>query len=138
MLHSLDIRVAYADTDQMGMVYYSNYLVWFERGRTELLREAGLTYAEIEKEGVYLPVVEAHCNYKQSARYDDVITVVSRIPEIPRSVLTIEYEVKLEDAILAFGYTKHTFINKEGRPVKPPKKVVERIAPLVEGRSTLC
>lgn len=138
MYHSLPIRVAYADTDQMGMAYYANYLVWFERGRTELLREAGLIYADIEAQGTYLPVREAFCTYKQSARYDDVVTVVTWIPEAPRSVLTIEYEIKRGETLLAFGYTKHVFINMEGRPVKPPKEVLNRIIQIVERRSNIC
>jgi acyl-CoA thioester hydrolase len=138
MYHFLEIRVAYADTDQMGMAYYSNYLVWFERGRTEWLREAGLAYAEIEKEGVYLPVLEAYCNYKKSARYDDMVRVVTWLPVVPRSVLTVEYEIKRDDTLLAFGYTKHAFINKDGRPVKPPKSVLDRLAQLVERRSNIC
>ena len=136
--HHLDIRVAYADTDQMGRVYHGNYLVWFERGRTEFLRANGLTYADLEKEGVYLPVLETFCKHKQSARYDDIVTVTTWVPEKPRAVLTFEYEITRKDDILAFGYTKHTFINQEAKPVKPPKKVLETMGGLVERRTTAC
>ncbi len=116
------IRVRYADTDQMGFAYYANYLVWFEVGRTEMLRAIGLPYAEIEKENVALPVLEAHCKYRKAARYDQMLRVVSRLKEKPRASLRIDYEVFDEaDQLLAEGYTTHTFINAEGRPVRPPQ-----------------
>ena len=69
------VRVRYADTDQMGVVYYANYLVWFEVGRTEWLRDAGWNYRDMEEAGISLPVIEAHCEYRQSARYDDEIEI---------------------------------------------------------------
>ncbi len=116
------IRVRYADTDQMGFAYYANYLVWFEVGRTEMLRAIGLPYAEIEKEGVALPVLEAHCKYRKAAHYDQMLRVVSRLKESPRASLRIDYEIFDEaDQLLVEGYTTHAFINKEGRPVRPPK-----------------
>lgn len=116
------IRVRYADTDQMGFAYYANYLVWFEVGRTEMLRASGLPYAELEKAGVALPVLEAHCKYRKSARYDQMLRVVSRLKEMPRASLRIDYEIFDEaDQLLAEGYTTHTFINGEGRPVRPPQ-----------------
>ena len=69
------VRVRYAETDQMGVVYYANYFVWFEVGRTDLLRDAGWSYREMELEGIALPVIEAHCEYRQSARYDDELEI---------------------------------------------------------------
>ncbi len=122
------LRVRYADTDQMGFAYYANYLVWFEVGRTEMLRAIGLPYAEIEKEEIALPVLEAHCTYRKSARYDQMLRVVSRLKEMPRVSLRIDYEI-FDDAeqLLAEGYTTHAFINQEGRPVRPPQMFMAKV-----------
>lgn len=126
--HTTQIRVRYADTDQMGFAYYANYLVWFEVGRTEMLRAIGLPYAELEMENVALPVLEAHCAYRKSARYDQLLRVVSRLRERPRAGLRIDYEI-IDDAgqLLAEGYTTHAFINTEGRPVRPPQTFVAKV-----------
>ena len=123
------IRVVYADTDQMGVVYYSRYFEFFERGRTELLRELGSPYSEMEKEGIGLPVVEAHCEYKKGPHYDDVIIVRSKIFDIPRSTIRIDYDIydETEAVFFASGYTIHCFLNREGRPVKAPKAFIELI-----------
>ena len=77
-LRKTRVRVRYADTDRMGVVYYANYLVWFEVGRTEWLRETGWSYREMESEGVALPVIEARCEYRQPARYDDEVEIATR------------------------------------------------------------
>lgn len=122
------IRVRYADTDQMGFAYYANYLVWFEVGRTEMLRECGLPYVELEALGVALPVLEAHCTYRKSARYDQLLRVVSRLNEMPRVSLRIEYKIFDEaEQLLAEGYTTHAFINQEGKPVRPPQVFMAKV-----------
>lgn len=129
--HSTHVRVRYADTDQMGFAYYANYLVWFEVGRTEMLRALGLPYAQIEKEGAALPVLEAHCKYRKSARYDQLLRIVSRLREMPRVTLRLDYEIFDEaDQLLVEGYTTHAFINSEGRPVRPPQAFMARIKEL--------
>lgn len=126
--HTTHIRVRYADTDQMGFAYYANYLVWFEVGRTEMLRALGLPYAQIEKEKVALPVLEAHCTYRKAARYDNLLRVVSRLKERPRAGLRIDYEIFDETGqLLAEGYTTHAFINGEGRPVRPPQSFTAKM-----------
>lgn len=126
--NTLPIRVRYADTDKMGVSYYANYFKWFEAGRTEMLRDTGLPYAEIEKEGVALPVTEAHCTYRKPAHYDEYLRVVSRLKEFPRARLRIEYEVFNEnEELIAEGYTAHVFINANGRPVKPPRIFLETL-----------
>jgi len=121
--------VIYADTDQMGVVYYTRYFEFFERGRTELLRELGSPYSEMEKEGIGLPVVEAHCEYKRGPHYDDVIVVKSMISDIPRSTVRIDYELydEREKILFATGYTIHCFLNLERRPTKAPKAFIELI-----------
>jgi len=123
------IRVIYADTDQMGIVYNSRYLEFFERGRTELLRELNSPYAEMEKAGIGLPVVTAHCEYKKGPHYDDLVVVKSMISEIPRSTVRLDYELydETEQVLLATGYTVHCFLNDRGRPTRAPANFVELI-----------
>lgn len=122
------VRVRYADTDQMGFAYYAKYLEWFEIGRTELLRELGLPYARIETEGILLPVIEAYCKYLHSARYDEVLTIVSRIEEMPRARIRIDYEIRNPaEKRLAEGYTVHSFLNAAGKPVRPPRSLMQML-----------
>lgn len=110
-----DIRVPYADVDQMGFVYYANYLVYFEMARSELLREVGLPYPDLEARGVLLPVVEAHCVYRRPARYDELIRVRSRCSAIRKTRLHIEYEVVRGDELLVSGHTEHVCMSREGK-----------------------
>ncbi len=121
------IRVRYADTDQMRVAYYSRYLEWFEVGRTEYLREFGWPYRSMEEEGVFLPVVEAHVRYHKSAHYDDRIQVRTCIGGMSGARLKIECEVWREDQLLASGYTVHTFLNADGKLIRPPKVFVEAL-----------
>ncbi len=123
--HAARIRVRYADTDQMKIVYNGKYLEYFEVGRTELIRALGYPYAQLERDGILLPLVEAHCRYHQPARYDDLLTVISEVREIPRSTLRIDYRIVLEDnggkqTLITTGYTVHAFLDVERqRPVRP-------------------
>ena len=123
--HVSKIRVRYADTDQMRMVYYGKYFEYFEQGRTDLLREHGLPYSEIEKMGYNLPVVEAYARYRRPAAYDDLLEVKSIVKELPSTRVWIDYEVRREgDAeVLAEGYTVHLFVNAfNGRPTRSPER----------------
>lgn len=104
MYHEMTYRVPYADTDQMGVVYYANYLEYFERSRTEMLREAGLSYAVMEKMGYFLPVSEAYCKYSASAHYDDLLTFRSVIEEISRVKVKIRSEVFRDGKLLVSGF----------------------------------
>lgn len=104
MYHEMTYRVPYADTDQMGVVYYANYLEYFERSRTEMLREAGLSYAVMEKMGYFLPVSEAYCKYSASAHYDDLLTFRSVIEEISRVKVKIRSEVFRNGKLLVSGF----------------------------------
>ncbi|MDR1696021.1 MAG: acyl-CoA thioesterase [Endomicrobium sp.] len=124
-MNVLQIRIAYADTDQMGMVYYGNYLTFFERGRTEFLRESGLEYKIIEEKGFYFPVIHAECDYYYPAKYDDLITIETSLTEITAASITCSYKVKLGDKLLATGKTKHPFVNKSLKPVRFPKDIRE-------------
>jgi len=125
------IRVRYADTDQMRFVYYSKYLEYFEQGRSDLLREIGLPYPEIEKLGYYLPVVEAYVRYIQPARYDDLLEVKTTMKETPAARIRIHYEIaRTEDsAPVAEGHTVHSIMNAQtGKPVRAPQFLIEAIS----------
>jgi acyl-CoA thioester hydrolase len=123
LTHTTRIRVRYADTDQMKAVYYGKFFEYFEQARTDLLREIGLPYAELERMGFQLPVVEAHARYRKSARYDDVLLVQARVAERPVAKVRIEYVVHREgdEETLAEGYTVHGFVHADsGRPARAP------------------
>jgi acyl-CoA thioester hydrolase len=119
------VRVRYAETDRMGVVYYANYLVWFEVGRTEWLRATGWSYREMESEGVALPVIEAHCEYRQSARYDDEIDILTRASLLSAVRIRFDYDIlRARDQVLtALGYTVHAALDAGGRPCRLPARV---------------
>ena len=119
------LRVRYAETDKMGVVYHANYLVWFEVGRTDLLRHVGWSYREMEADGFGLPVIEAHCTYRQSARYDDVIDIRTTGTLLSPVRVRFDYVVVrvADEAVLAEGYTMHACIDPEGRPRRLPPQV---------------
>lgn len=114
------LRVRYQETDQMGVVYYANYLTWFEMARTEFCRELGRPYHDWEKEGIFLPVAESYCRYKHPARYDDHILISTSIRAIERCSLTFSYIVtrQADGKLVAEGWTKHAMINREGKLIK--------------------
>ena len=124
------LRVRYAETDKMGIVYYANYLVWFEVGRGDLLRSLGWTYREMELAGVSLPVIEAHCAYQRPARYDDEIEVRTRGRMLSPVRMEFEYEViKVHDgSVAATGKTIHAALDANGRPCRLPERVREVFA----------
>ena len=119
------IRVRYAETDKMGVVYYANYLVWFEVGRTDLLRGSGWSYREMELEGFSLPVIEAHCTYRQSARYDDQLDIRTTGTLLSPVRVRFNYEVAraADEALLADGYTIHASLDQDGRPRRLPDQI---------------
>lgn len=121
------LRVRYAETDQMGVVYYANYFVWFEVARTDLLRSLGWTYREMETSGVFLPVIEAHCHYRRSARYDDELEVkaVGILMSPVRMSFDYEVFVKGSPEAVANGRTVHAALDREGRPCRLPSRVRE-------------
>lgn len=121
-------RVYYRDVDQMGIVYYTRYLEYFEAARTELLRSIGFDVTKIEQMGYFLPVISCHCDYKKSAKFDDELDIITRINELPRSSMKIEYEVfNSVKKLLVTGYTVHSFINSNGKAVKPPKVFIDKL-----------
>ena len=124
------LRVRYADTDQMGVVYYANYLVWFEVGRTEWLRHTGWSYREMEEDGVALPVIEAHCAYRQPLRYDDEVEIATRAVLVTPVRIRFDYDVtRAADGIpSASGHTVHAAIDAAGKPCRLPPRVRELFA----------
>lgn len=126
------LRVRYAETDQMGVVYYANYLVWFEIGRTEWLRATGWSYREMEADGFRLPVIEAHCEYRQSAGYDDELEVRTGATLLSPVRVRFDYQVVRSGgtAPVAVGHTTHAALDRRGRPCRLP----ERVRTLLAGR----
>ncbi len=124
------VRVRYAETDTMGVVYYANYLVWFEVGRTDWLRETGWTYRDMEADGFQLPVIEAQCKYQQSARYDDELEIRTRASLVSPVRIQFDYEVArpADGMTLAVGHTVHATIGPAGRPARLPDRLMDLFA----------
>jgi acyl-CoA thioester hydrolase len=121
------IRVRYAETDQMGVVYHANYLIWFEVGRVELLRQLGFSYKEMEQQdNCFIAVVDAHCRYKAPARYDDEITVRTWLKNIRESVIHFGYELVRQDGtLLAEGETTHIVADAQMQKTSLPEKYMK-------------
>jgi acyl-CoA thioester hydrolase len=119
-------RVRYAETDQMGMVYYANYLIWMELGRTDFCRECGFTYRDLEQEErTYLTVAEATCRYLAPARYDDPIVVETEMARAERRLFEFSYRIKSDTALLAHGRTVHVVIGPDGKPRSMPPRYLD-------------
>lgn len=123
--HETRFRVRYAETDQMGVVYYANYLVWMELGRAEYCRAAGIRYKDMEeRDGVRLAVVDAHCRYLRPARYDEEIAVITWVARSNRRA--VEFHYRIHDAAsgnkIAEGETRHVFLGPDMRPMKLPEQ----------------
>jgi acyl-CoA thioester hydrolase len=124
------LRVRYAETDKMGVVYYANYLVWFEVARADLLRSLGWTYREMERAGISLPVIEAHCEYHRPARYDDEIEVRTEGRMLSPVRMEFQYKVfRRDDQVLtASGRTVHAALDPTGKPCRLPQRIREVFA----------
>jgi acyl-CoA thioester hydrolase len=124
------LRVRYAETDRMGVVYYANYFVWFEVARADLLRSLGWTYREMEDSGVFLPVIEAQCDYRRPARYDDEVEIrtMGSVDSPVRMSFTYRVSVKGSEEVVAIGRTSHAALGRDGRPCRLPSRVREVFA----------
>ncbi|SFI81089.1 acyl-CoA thioester hydrolase [Brevibacillus centrosporus] len=120
VVQSHRLRVRYGETDRMGVVYHTNYLNWFEVGRTEFIRHADLTYRQLEEQGILLPLTDADISYKRPAKYDDEVEVRTHVSEISPVRLTFSYEiVRVDDSeVLVTGRTMHVFTNAEFKPIR--------------------
>jgi len=140
--HDVTIRVRYAETDQMGIVYHSNYLIWFEVGRVEIMRSLGFDYKQMEAEDdCYLVVAEVNCRYHHPARYDELVTVRTRILAAKNRMLKFGYELfrQADQKLLATGYTTHISCRRDGRvkhfPAKYKNAFLAIVSSLPEERS---
>jgi len=123
--HECTVRVRYAETDQMGIVYHSNYLIWMEVGRVEYFRAAGIRYRDMERQdGILLAVVEANCRYVSPARYDDEVIIHTSIAEATPRMVHLQYLMRNAETSqkLAEGFTRHIFLSREMRPTRLPEK----------------
>jgi acyl-CoA thioester hydrolase len=130
-------RVIYGDTDRMGVVYYANYLRWFERGRSEFLRQIGYPYSQIEDQGYHFPVTEVSCRYLRSVRYDDVITIETRLTAVGRATLHFGYRISSEaDEALATGSTQHACLDATGQIARIPADLARRLSTALTAPTT--
>ena len=122
-------RVIYGDTDQMGVVYYANFLRWFEKGRSEFLRQIGLPYKTIEQHGCHFPVTEVECRYSQPACYDDVVRIETELVAFRRATLIFNYRISraTDNTLLATGSTKHACLDSAGRVTRIPETLAQAI-----------
>ncbi|MBP1154605.1 MULTISPECIES: thioesterase family protein [unclassified Paenibacillus] len=127
-----EIRVRYQETDQMGVVYHANYLNWFEIGRTEMIREMGMSYRTLEAKGLLLPVLEAELKFHQPARYDDSITILTRITEFSNLRIRFASEIHRDSDLLVSGGTRHVWLNREWKPVRIDKEAPDLYALIKE------
>ncbi len=124
-LNKIEKRVRYADTDHFGVVYYGRYLEWLEEGRTEILRDNGISYADFEKKDMFAPVVKVEIEYKNAPQYDDIIVVETKIDRIGNSSIDFEYKVyrKNDKLLIATGKTTNVFITKDRKKISVPDEV---------------
>ena len=120
--YDFHFKVYYKDVDQMGIVYYTRYFEMFEMARTELLNNIGIKVTDVEKNGIFLPVVSASCDYKKTASFEQELLIKTTISTLPKARLNIEYSVHLKKdlSLIASGFTRHGFVDKNGKPNKPP------------------
>ena len=122
-----EVRVIFGDTDQMGVVYYANYLRYFEGARAAYWRDLGKSYKDLEAWGIALPVIEAHCTYRRSAHYEDLLIVDVHVSELRGASLRFAYRVERGADLLAEGYTRHAVIGTDGRPRALPQALRDAI-----------
>lgn len=126
----MEVRVRYAETDKMGVAYYANYFIWFEVGRAELCRQKGFSYADLEAMGYILVVTDAHCRYWNSAKYDELLLIRTRLKGVNKRMITFGYQLlkKGSEEILAEGETRHLSIGADGKPKSLPEKFVDLLS----------
>jgi acyl-CoA thioester hydrolase len=133
--YDFDVRITYSETDRMGVIYYANYLVFFERGRTEFLRSLGIRYRDLEeKSQIYLPAMDSHVDYLYPGRYDDLINVRTFITELGGAHIRFRYEISLAEnkKLIATGSSNHAVVNRHWRPTRIPSELRSALAPHLE------
>ena len=125
---TVEIIVRYAETDQMRFAHHSNYIIWFEHGRIQLLKKLGFPYAELEKEGYLIPVLEVHAHFLKYALFDEILKLKTIIPKPPSAKQIFEYEVfNSQEELICTGSSVHTFMNKQNKAIRPPRKMVQKL-----------
>ncbi len=129
LINTTSYRIIYADTDKMGIVYHANYLRWFEIGRSEMFRSWGMPYKTIESRGYFMPVSEVHCKFLTSAGYDDLLQIETTLDTSIKGGMRFTYNIFSEnyEIVHVKGYTRHAFINSNGKVVRPPEFILELI-----------
>ena len=135
-VHQTTYRVLYGDTDAAGVVYYANYLRFFEKGRTEYMREMVLTYRDIESQGLILPVIESYSRYKAPAAYDDLLIIETSLVELKNVSCRFNYRIYRNDndnskTLLAKGYTVHASVNRNGKLTRFPNDLIEKLKKII-------
>jgi acyl-CoA thioester hydrolase len=131
-LNKTQVRVRYGETDQMGYCYYGNYAQFCEIGRVEALRNIGMPYSELEKQGVMLPVTKFEINYVHPAKYDDLLTITTYLRELRGPQILFDYEIKIGETLIATAFTSLVFVDKSTmKPVRPPKSFLNLIEPFL-------
>lgn len=126
--HRVETRVRYPETDRMGVAYHGHYLVWFELGRTEWMRDIGFPYGEMEEGGLFFPVTAVEVRYRRSARYDERLVIETRLVKVGASRVRFEYRiVRADETLLATGTTEHATVDRTGRPCRLPQPLRERL-----------
>ena len=129
MEDEIEILVRYSETDQMSFVYHGNYVKYFEIGRITWLKKLGISYKQMEKAGIMLPVIELKINFKQPASFDDKLILTTRLKSIPSYMIEFDFEIKRDDQIITIGYTKLVFLNtKTNKPMRCPESILKEIA----------
>jgi acyl-CoA thioester hydrolase len=124
---SVTTRVRYAETDKMGVAYNSHYLIWFELGRAAFMRDRGVPYSEVEKDGYFLPISRFSCRIASPARYDELLVIHAALKELKSRSITFGYRIERDGTRLADGETTHICVGGDGRPVSMPSWLVEKL-----------
>ena len=134
--HETTISVRYGETDKMGVAHHSSYLLWFELGRTGLLRDVGFTYRDLESDGYILPVMEYNCRFFRGAEYDDSVVVETTVAELKSRLVTFRYRVRRGEETLVEGWTRHLCVTPANKPRRIPSSVIQALEPFFGGADT--
>ncbi|MCB9058898.1 MAG: acyl-CoA thioesterase [Calditrichae bacterium] len=128
--HTCEIQVRYAETDQMQFAHHSNYIIWFEHGRIQLLKNLGISYKDLEDGGYLMPVLEVHSRFIKYAVFDEILQLKTIMRDFPTAKQKFEYEIyNQKQELICTGSSLHSFINKEKKAIKPPKELREKLKP---------
>lgn len=133
MEDEIEIQVRYSETDQMSFVYHGNYVKYFEIGRITWLKKLGISYKKMEEDGIFLPVIELKINFKKPALFDDKLIVKTKLIRTPSYMIEFDLEIKRDDQVITFGYTKLIFLNsKTNKPMRCPENILRELIKVSE------